>query len=186
MVLDEATRSGRKYWRAPYGRLMRASARQPSAPLSLPKSVALPTKRDLYEICSPRAGMVNFKAGMHQGERKRALAAQGSAENNPDTVRPLKSGIPILPNSIPTCCCAFSQTSKNEKRALLARPWSNTDPLCRHLVNSRGLALQVPTCLRDWDQMVRCRNVEPIPLRLVGMNPQPSPSPGCGTREGGL
>ena len=60
--------------------------------------------------------MVNFKAGGHQGQRARAQAAQ-----NVESVA----------------------VSKNEKRALLRRPWSSTDPLCREVVNDGGIALQV-------------------------------------------
>jgi len=64
--------------------------------------------------------MVNFKAGGHQGEHKRALAAQGSAVKATE-----------------------GKVTKEEKRALLQRPWSNDDPLVRSVVNERGLALQV-------------------------------------------
>jgi len=62
--------------------------------------------------------MVNFKASGHQGEHKRALASQGSAQP--------KDGV-----------------SKLEKNRLLARPWSDADPLKREVVNKHGIALQV-------------------------------------------
>lgn len=64
--------------------------------------------------------MVNFKASSHQGEHKRALASQVGKEHQHD-------------NSI----------TKGEKSALLARPWSQTDPLRREVVNKHGIALQV-------------------------------------------
>ena len=61
--------------------------------------------------------MVNFKAAGHQGERKRSAALSASA--------------------------SASSVSKNENRHLLERPWSNSDPLCRSVVNSDGIALVV-------------------------------------------
>lgn len=61
--------------------------------------------------------MVNFKASGHQGEHKRALASQADAH-------------------------ARGGVSKLEKTAL-QRPWSQTDPLRREVVNQNGIALQV-------------------------------------------
>ena len=60
--------------------------------------------------------MGNFKAGGHQGQRARAQATQNTGD---------------------------APTSKNEKLALLRRPWSNDDPLRREVVNPNGIALQV-------------------------------------------
>jgi hypothetical protein len=62
--------------------------------------------------------MVNFKASSHQGEHKRALATQTGNEHS-------------------------VRITKSEKGALLARPWSQTDPLRREVVNKHGIALQV-------------------------------------------
>mmetsp|Transcript_23422 Transcript_23422/g.45596 ORF Transcript_23422/g.45596 Transcript_23422/m.45596 type:complete len:164 (+) Transcript_23422:195-686(+) len=74
--------------------------------------------------------MVNFKAGAHQGEYKRAIASQGAAASG-------KSQSVSKEEKRALCLSA------EEKEALLKRPYSSSDPVSKQLVRGKGVALQV-------------------------------------------